>query len=101
MEIVFGNILLNSIQALGEGGGQIYVRYAKKPDSVIIEMVDSGPGIPQECLAKIFDPLFTTKQKGTGLGLTSSKNIVEQHGGTISAKNTPTTFTIVLPQPQS
>lgn len=101
MEIVFGNILLNSIQAVGEKGGQVYVRYAKKPDSVIIEIADSGPGIPQECIDRIFDPLFTTKQKGTGLGLTSSKNIVEQHGGKISAKNTPTTFTIVIPQPQA
>lgn len=101
MEIVFGNILLNSIQAVGEKGGQVYVRYAKKPDSVIIEIADSGAGIPQECIDRIFDPLFTTKQKGTGLGLTSSKNIIEQHGGKISVKNTPTTFTIILPQPQA
>jgi signal transduction histidine kinase len=101
MEIVFGNILLNSVQAIGENQGQVYVRYAKKPDSVVIEVADSGPGIPPEYIEKIFDPLFTTKQKGTGLGLTSCKNIVEQHGGKISAKNTPTTFTIVLPQPKA
>jgi signal transduction histidine kinase len=101
MEIVFGNILLNSIQAIADAQGQIYVRFAKKPDSVIIEVADSGPGIPQEHLAQIFDPLFTTKQKGTGLGLTSCKNIVEQHGGKISAKNNPTTFTIVLPAPET
>lgn len=101
MEIVFGNILLNSVQAIGENQGQVYIRYAKKPDSVIIEVADSGPGIPPENIEKIFDPLFTTKQKGTGLGLTSCKNIVEQHGGKISAKNTPTTFTIVLPQPKA
>jgi signal transduction histidine kinase len=99
MEIVFGNILLNSIQAIADAPGQIYVRFAKKPDSVIIEVADSGPGIRQEHLAQIFDPLFTTKQKGTGLGLTSCKNIVEQHGGTISVKNNPTTFTITLPAP--
>jgi signal transduction histidine kinase len=101
MEIVFGNILLNSIQAIADAQGQIYVRFAKKPDSAIIEVADSGPGIPQEHLAQIFDPLFTTKQKGTGLGLTSCKNIVEQHGGKISAKNNPTTFTIVLPAPEA
>jgi signal transduction histidine kinase len=101
MEIVFGNILLNSIQAIADAPGQVYVRFAKKPDSVIIEVADSGPGIPQEHIDKIFEPLFTTKQKGTGLGLTSCKNIVEQHGGKISAKTNPTTFTIVLPAPET
>ena len=97
MEVVFGNIILNSIQAIGDSSGKIYIRYAEKPDSVIIEVADSGPGIALENLDKIFEPLFTTKQKGTGLGLSSCKNIVEQHGGQISAKNTPTTITIVLP----
>ena len=101
MEIVFGNILLNSIQAIADTQGQIYVRFAKKSDSVIIEVTDSGPGIAQEHLDKIFDPLFTTKQKGTGLGLTSCKNIVEQHGGKISVKTNPTTFTVVLPAPET
>jgi signal transduction histidine kinase len=98
MEIVFGNILLNSIQVIEDKPGQIYVRYVQQPDWVIIEVADSGPGIPPENLDKIFDPLFTTKQKGTGLGLTSCKNIVEQHGGKISVKNTPTTVTITLPR---
>jgi len=101
LEIVFGNILLNSIQAIADTQGQVYVRFAKKSDSVIMEVTDSGPGIPQEHIDRIFDPLFTTKQKGTGLGLTSCKNIVEQHGGKISAKNNPTTITVVLPAPQT
>ncbi|MGQ0771155.1 MAG: sensor histidine kinase [Nitrososphaerota archaeon] len=98
MEIVFGNILLNSIQAIGGNPGQIYVRYVQQPDWVVIEIVDSGSGIAPENVDKIFNPLFTTKQQGTGLGLTSCKNIVEQHGGKISVKNTPTTVTIMLPQ---
>lgn len=97
MEVVFGNIILNSIQAIRDNPGKIYVRYAGKPDLVIIEVVDSGNGITPENLDKIFDPLFTTKQRGTGLGLSSCKNIIEQHGGKISVKNTPTTFTITMP----
>ncbi|TBR25957.1 MAG: HAMP domain-containing histidine kinase [Candidatus Nitrosotenuis sp.] len=97
MEVVFGNIILNAAQAIGDDAGQIYVRYVEKPDFVIIEVADSGKGIPLENIDKIFDPLFTTKQRGTGLGLSSCKNIIEQHGGKISVKNTPTTFTIMMP----
>lgn len=97
MEVVFGNIVLNSIQAIGDIPGKIYVRYVETSDYVIIEVADSGPGIPSENLDKIFDPLFTTKQRGTGLGLSSCKNIIDQHGGVIDVKNTPTTFTIRMP----
>jgi len=53
--------------------------------------------IPDDFLSKIFDPLFTTKQSGTGLGLASCKSIIEQHGGTITARNDPTTFLVKLP----
>ncbi|MGI0007029.1 MAG: ATP-binding protein, partial [Nitrosotalea sp.] len=56
------------------------------------------PGIPKSLMTKIFDPLFTTRQIGTGLGLVSCKNIVEQHYGTIHVANNPTTFTITLPK---
>jgi signal transduction histidine kinase len=97
MEVVFGNIILNSIQAIADTPGKIYVRYVETSDYAIIEVADSGPGIPSENLDKIFDPLFTTKQRGTGLGLSSCKNIIDQHGGVISVKNTPTTFTIRMP----
>lgn len=97
MEVVFGNIVLNSIQSIEDNPGKIYVRYVETSEYVIIEVADSGQGIPAEHLDKIFDPLFTTKQRGTGLGLSSCKNIIEQHGGSISVKNTPTTFTIRMP----
>src|SRR3972149_3193636 len=65
--------------------------------SPVIEVEDSGPGIQEEIFSKIFGPLVTTKEKGTGLGLSTCKNIIEQHGGTISARNNPTTFMIRLP----
>nr|WP_179369399.1 ATP-binding protein [Candidatus Nitrosotenuis sp. DW1] len=66
MEVVFGNIILNSVQAIGDDPGKIYVRYVVTSDYVIIEVADSGPGIPPESLDRVFDPLFTTKQRGTG-----------------------------------
>jgi signal transduction histidine kinase len=94
---VFTNILLNGIQAM-EGKGTISIKITGYTKFVNIEITDSGPGMPEENLQKIFEPLFTTKQTGTGLGLASCKSIVEQHRGAISAKNNPTTFKITLPR---
>ncbi|EGP94259.1 Sensor protein [Nitrosarchaeum koreense MY1] len=98
LEIVFTNIILNAIQAIGKVEGQIDIKSQVIDDNIKIEISDSGPKIPSEILDKVFEPLFTTKEKGTGLGLSSCKNIIEQHGGTISAHNNPTTFTIILPK---
>jgi signal transduction histidine kinase len=104
MEIVFVNLLINAIQAIDKKQGDITVNIADDPaDSsfVIITVSDTGAGIPEEILDKIFEPLFTTKQVGTGLGLSSCKNIVEQHGGTIhvsSQVGRGTTFTIRIPK---
>lgn len=97
IDAVFINIILNSIQANPEGG-TIEIKIKSVHDSIIIDFIDSGSGIPNEIMDKIFEPLFTTKQKGTGLGLASCKNIVELHKGKISVKNNPTTFTIELPK---
>ena len=81
-----------------ENSGALNVRILENPSDVIITFEDSGPGISQEDINKIFDPLYTTKQLGTGLGLSICKNIVEQHGGTITVKNNPTTFLVKLPK---
>ncbi len=94
---VFANIILNAIQSM-EGYGTITVKIIGHTKFVNIEISDSGPGIREEDISKIFDPLFTTRQTGTGLGLSTCKNIVEQHKGSISAKNKPTTFTVTLPR---
>jgi signal transduction histidine kinase len=97
LEIVFANIITNSIQAMDDSG-EIKVRFIENKNDVCIEIEDSGPGIPEDKIEQIFDPLFTTKSGGTGLGLVSCKNIIEQHQGTISVRNNPTIFEIRLPK---
>ena len=97
MKVVLINLLINAIQATDEKG-EIKITSQNKDNSIMIQIEDNGPGIPEDKLEKIFEPLFTTKQEGTGLGLASCKSIIEQHGGKISVKNNPTRFIIELPQ---
>nr|AIF12633.1 histidine kinase [uncultured marine thaumarchaeote KM3_56_F06] len=94
MKVVIFNIVFNAIQAIKDEG-KITITSKKIGNNTSIQ--DNGPGIPEEEMDKIFEPLFTTKQEGTGLGLVSCRSIIEQHGGTISVKNHPTTFKIILP----
>ena len=97
LEIVFSNILYNAVQVM-ENSGNIKVKFVDDKNHVKIYIEDSGPGISEENLEHIFDPLFTTKPGGTGLGLVSCKSIVEQHEGKITVTNNPTTFEITLPK---
>lgn len=97
MRTVLSNVILNAVQAM-DGRGLLTIKIVGYTKFVNIEISDSGPGIPEKTLPFVFEPLFTTKQTGTGLGLSSCKNIVEQHGGTINVTNNPTTFTITLPR---
>ena len=97
IEAVFSNLMLNAVQAIGNKG-VVNVRIMENPADIVVIVEDSGPGVPNEVINQIFDPLFTTKQLGTGLGLSICKNIVEQHGGSISLKNNPTTFIVRLPK---
>ena len=81
--------------------GIINIRIIEQTSSVVIDIEDNGPGIPDELKIKIFEPLFTTKQTGTGLGLASCKTIVDSHHGTISLTSTMgkgTTFSIEIPK---
>ena len=96
MEAVMSNMLNNAVHAL-DGQGEIDVTVSTDSNFVTIQVRDSGPGIPKENLEKIFEPMFTTKKTGTGLGLVICKSILEQHGGSISVSNKPTTFTMKLP----
>ena len=97
LEIVFINIFLNSIQAIGNNPGKIECFVSKNNSDAIIEIQDSGEGIPEDIFSKIFDPLVSSKQMGTGLGLSSTKHVIEQHHGTIIAQNNPTRFIISMP----
>lgn len=95
LDAVFINLVVNAIQALPEGG-KIDIKMQEKSDKVIIEFCDSGPGIPEEHIDKVFEPYLLQNKRE--LGLASCKNIIEQHLGGISVHNNPTTFTITLPK---
>ncbi len=97
MEAVFSNLITNSIQAINDDG-DITIQVSTNDDDIIFKIVDTGPGMTESVISKIFDPLFTTKAYGTGLGLSICKTIVEQHGGKILVKSNPTTFTLTIPK---
>jgi len=82
------NILLNSIQAMPEGG-TIYIDITTDRKNIQINLRDEGTGIPEEILEKIWDPFFTSKEKGTGLGLGIVRKIIFVHGGQIDIQNCP------------
>ncbi|MBI5377289.1 MAG: GHKL domain-containing protein [Thaumarchaeota archaeon] len=97
IEVLFSNLITNAVQAV-EKQGKITITAKEQGEFVIVEVEDTGAGISKENIQHIFEPLFTTKQTGTGLGLASVKNIVEQHSGQISVRNNPTTFEVRLPK---
>jgi two-component system sensor histidine kinase HydH len=93
------NLYLNAIQAMPRGG-TLSVSAARKKDKTLLHVADTGAGISEEDLAKIFDPYFTTKNSGTGLGLATVHKIMESHGGTVEVSSTVgrgTTFTLTFP----
>ena len=94
---MLSNLVENSIEAMKKNG-VINVSAKEGADYVLIEIKDSGPGIPDEIMKKVFSSLCSTKPDGNGLGLKISKTIIELHGGTISVRNNPTTFSIKLPK---
>ncbi len=101
MEQVFLNLILNAIQAMDGRGGLLIIRSYTERGKVMVSFSDTGPGIPEDILPRIFEPFFTTKPvgEGTGLGLSVSKSIVEQHNGIIRVETSRngSTFTVELP----
>ncbi|MGD2106835.1 MAG: CHASE domain-containing protein [Nitrosopumilaceae archaeon] len=98
LQIVFKNLLNNSLQAIGEKGGEILIRGREDSKNVQIEIEDSGPGFIGLKNSEIFELLTTTKQTGTGLGLVSCKQIIENHKGSITVRENPTRFIIKIPK---
>ncbi|HBI81822.1 MAG TPA: hypothetical protein DDY04_07785 [Bacteroidales bacterium] len=99
---VFNNLIKNSIQAIEMGkSGEVNIRISATPNRMVkVDISDTGIGIPQEAVDKIFTPNFTTKSGGTGLGLAISREIILNFGGDIyftTQENVGTTFTVELP----
>jgi len=102
MEQVFVNMFVNASQAMEDGGRlTLWTGLDEDSESVLIKVEDTGHGVPEEHLGRIFDPFFSTKEaKGTGLGLSVSYGIIEGHGGTIEVQSEVgkgTVFTITIP----
>jgi len=94
----FANLLRNAAEAMG-GRGPIDVGVDRDGEGVVVTIADHGPGIPEDLRQRVFEPYFTTKRDGTGLGLALVRQTVETHHGTITVSETPgggATFSIVL-----
>lgn len=93
------NLILNAEQAMPKGG-EITIQATLSPETLTLNLIDTGKGISAEGLEKIFKPFYSTRPGGTGLGLPTTKKIIEAHGGTISVQSEPgkgTKFSIRLP----
>lgn len=103
IEQVFVNLFVNAADAMSaQNGGALHITTRCEGDSIKISVRDTGPGIPEDVISRVFDPFYTTKPagKGTGLGLSISKGILEAHGGTLLLKSEPgqgADFQISLP----
>lgn len=103
MKTVFVNLLLNALDAMRNGGRISIVARADSAGAIHIQVLDSGPGIPASIVPHLFEPFVTSKETGTGLGLSVCRRVIREHGGEITAINRPeggTCFTITL-RPQT
>jgi PAS domain S-box-containing protein len=87
LKIAFLNIVVNATEAIANGNGKVDIQLSEKTENYVVEIQDNGCGIPSEILSKLFEPYFTSKRNGMGLGLASTLNIVQAHGGTIDVES--------------
>lgn len=98
------NLIQNAFSAMEDGGGKLIVKTMQDGDYVLLRVSDTGKGIEKDKLDKIFEPYYTTRAKGTGLGLTLVYKIMKEHGGDVHVNSTPsvgTTFELSFPIPKS
>ena len=103
MERVFSNLIINAAQA-SPPGGVVTVKTRLADTMVEVSVIDRGSGIDPKNLESIFNPFFTTKSEGVGLGLAICSKIVDEHGGKISVESEPgegSVFRVFLPLPAS
>jgi signal transduction histidine kinase len=108
LEQVFSNLIGNAVEAMGKQGGTLTINIRPSAsvgsrEQVEVNVIDDGPGIPEEIHDRIFEPFFTTNRNGTGLGLAIAKRIVTAHKGTIALSSVPggTAFQVILPVAQN
>jgi two-component system sensor histidine kinase AtoS len=95
LEQVFLNLLQNAAQALGPDGGNVTLTGSAEKGGIAISLQDDGAGMTAGVMEQVFEPLFSTRPEGTGLGLTIARRIVDAHGGEISFESTPGSGTLV------
>jgi signal transduction histidine kinase len=96
------NLMINALQAMPEGG-ELILSAARQDGQALVDVIDTGKGIPPEAIDKIFDAYYTSKKGGTGLGLAMTRRIVREHGGQLSVKSEPgkgSDFSLRLPLKQ-
>ncbi|HEV2664883.1 MAG TPA: ATP-binding protein, partial [Blastocatellia bacterium] len=100
LKTCFSNLAINAVQAMA-GGGSLKITLRPQKHNIRLEVADSGPGIAPEALGQIFEPYFSTKETGIGLGLALTRKLIEDHGGQImvsSEVGVGTTFMVILPR---
>jgi two-component system, NtrC family, sensor histidine kinase PilS len=96
---VLWNLMRNAAEAAAEGGGHVIVELRPAGEEIAIRVSDDGPGIPRELRDRVFEPFFTTRSRGTGLGLATVLNLVTDHRGTVQleSQRQGTCLTVRLP----
>lgn len=104
LEQVFSNLIGNAVEAMKDNGGNLSIQLRPSlpgggRDHIEVNVIDDGPGIPQDIINRIFEPFVTTNRNGTGLGLSIAKRIISTHQGTISVSSVPggTVFQVIFP----
>lgn len=95
MRRVLINLVMNAAQAIERGGSVHILASGNDPSAVLVDVVDDGPGIPEEMVERVFEPFYTTRQQGSGLGLTIARDLVERNGGTLDIAKTGATGTTI------